>query len=167
MVYGFCLRLVRIPVIAEEITSDVFVKLWEKRLHLNRNISVKGILFKITHDLCINSLKKIARVKELKKEFLRHYLPEYQNVEKELAFFEYLNIAQEAIEKLPPRRKEVFKLHYINSMNPEQIALKTGISKSTVNVHIHKASKFIKSYLHSHPEVMINSFLLAVLYNIV
>ena len=48
------------------------------------------------------------------------------------------------VEKLPPKRKEIFKLRYFDGMNNQAIAEQLNISTNTVREHLARARKFLK-----------------------
>ena len=64
-------------------------------------------------------------------------------------------IAYAAVNQLPPRRKEVFKMCKFDGKTYVQTATDLGISRNAVKDHIVKASKFIKGYFLKHAEVSI------------
>lgn len=55
---------------AEEATTDVFVKLWQKSEIIDSDHNILPLLYKITKDTVFNYLKKIARDNRLKQRFV-------------------------------------------------------------------------------------------------
>ena len=53
----------------------------------------------------------------------------------------------EAINELPDKCKEVFKLSYLHDMKNKEIADTLGISLRTVEAHMYKALKFLRERL--------------------
>ena len=154
-VYHYALKLVRRREVAEEITSDVFVKLWKKRTTLLHNISVEGLLFKITRDYCVSYLRKIARNTAQRQAFIDHYFEDLSNkIEADIAFKEGLAIAQAAIEKLPPKCRTVFRLRYFNDLSLRQISEELNISTNTVQNHLTKGTQIVKAYLKSNSDLV-------------
>jgi RNA polymerase sigma-70 factor (ECF subfamily) len=56
-----------------------------------------------------------------------------------------LAILVEAVEELPPKCKEAFKLHKFQGLSHEEVALRMGISRNMVEKHIIKALLRIRS----------------------
>lgn len=159
-VYGYCLKLVNSYPIAEEITGDVFVRLWEKRHILDTSFSISGLLFKITKDFVWNYLKRESR--KNRKQSVGHLdrqTSSFTSVESDLILHDYLTIAECAIRQLPEKRQMVFNLRYKAGMDNREIARQLDISESTVRVHIMKATQFLKTYFKSHPEMPFFFFL--------
>ncbi len=65
-----------------------------------------------------------------------------------------------AVDKLPPRQREVFTMSRLEHLSHEQIAAKLNISKAAVNWHIVQALNTLRTYLANYPEVLI--FLIAI-----
>ena len=160
-VYGFCLKLVAEPQLAEEITVDVFVKIWEKRAKINVDLPIKHLLFKITRDYIWNQLKKQSKRTDQEEQYLSsrtHFTP--PKVESDMILQDYLDYAEHAINKLPEKRRLVFLLHYKTGLNNQEIAQKLNISETTVRVHLSKAIKFLRDSFQSNQEIVFAVLLL-------
>jgi RNA polymerase sigma-70 factor (ECF subfamily) len=154
-VYGYCLRLIDDHPAAQEITEDVFVRLWEKREIVDASLTINGLLLKITKDFAWNYLKKTSRQARQRSRYAleQHRPPPAPSIESELIFRDYLDIAEAAIRQLPEKRQLVFNLRYKNGLDNREIAHRLNISETTVRVHLLKATQFLRSYLASHPEI--------------
>lgn len=153
-VYGYCLKLTEAYPIAEEITEDVFVRLWEKRHIIDPSLSPGGLLLKITKDFVWNYFKKSSREHRQQSEYtLSKASPNPDNIESDLIFKDYLKIAETAIKQLPEKRQIVFNLRYKSGLDNQEIAEYLDISETTVRVHLFKATRFLRNYLRSHPEI--------------
>ncbi|MBO9572917.1 MAG: sigma-70 family RNA polymerase sigma factor, partial [Chitinophagaceae bacterium] len=71
---------------------------------------------------------------------------------------ELAGIMEDAIEALPPRRKEIFKLSRNENLTYEQIAARLNISRSTVREHMVEALVFLRHYLKKHGDIIISFF---------
>lgn len=154
-IYHYALKFVRNKEVAEEITSDVFVKLWAKRADLFLDISVDRLLYKITRDYCLSHLRKIAKDKTLRESFINHYFADLSNkIEDEISFKEGLAVAQAAIESLPPKCRAVFQLRYFNDLSLRQIAEELNISPNTVQNHLTKGTRLVKMHLKTNSDLV-------------
>ncbi len=153
-VYGYSLRICGNYPIAEEITQDVFVRLWQKRASIIPSDSISPLLFKITKDLVWNYLRTNSRIKDQSRQFTERTLSSIKpTIETELLLEEYLTITDQAVRKLPPKRRTAFNLHYREGLDNRRIAQQMKISESTVRVHLSKASKFLRDFMRTHPEM--------------
>ena len=144
--YRFSLRFLKVPELAEEITQDVFVKVWEMRWQLDANRNVESFLFTVTKNLTLNLLEKASREERLRQEIGLHLYkeslidgsPDDLNSEKRL---------HEVILKLPAQRQTVLRLSKFDGMSYEAIGQQLGISKGTVSDHLVKALRFLRANL--------------------
>ena len=60
----------------------------------------------------------------------------------------------EAIDSLPPKSREVFIMSYLDDMSNKEISAKLGISLSTVENHIYKALKLLRSSLSDEKSML-------------
>src|SRR5690606_26728660 len=109
---------------AEELVSDVFANLWVNQHKYSFSLTFTGFLYKMVQNSCLNYLKhkKVENkyVNYLTENNLLHeslFVRENTIVTKELEF--YIN---EAIENLPDRCKEVFKLSRYEEKKNKEIA---------------------------------------------
>lgn len=154
-VYYYCLKFVGRQEVAEELTSDVFVKLWEKRHKLRTDISLQGLLYKISRDHALSYLRQIARHTEQRKAFIENYLLTHSNPTEESLFLkEGLEIAERAIDRLPPKCRQVFRLRYLDGLSLHQISGKLQISTNTVQNHLQKGTRLVKGYLEEHSDLV-------------
>ena len=68
-----------------------------------------------------------------------------ENTENSVIFNDFYNKAQTCIEKMPPKRKMVYKLSRQEGMSAKEIAEELGISKRTVEGHIAEALNFLRA----------------------
>lgn len=99
---------------AEEIVSDVFVKLWNIREKVNITISIKGYLVKAVHNTSLNYLERLRSKNKLTDSLtnsdyeLLAWDSDYplgQIYEKEI-----MNILVQGISELPNACREIFLL---------------------------------------------------------
>ncbi|MEN8230661.1 MAG: RNA polymerase sigma-70 factor [Bacteroidota bacterium] len=154
-VFGYCMKLCGDYSDAEEITVDVFVRLWEKRTIVDPSVPIGPLLFKITKDLVWNHLRKTSREKAQLHSFVQKKSGQFHDpsVEAQLTLNDYLNITNSAVKKLPPKRRTVFILHYKDGLDNKQISEQLNISESTVRVHLMKASRYLRDFMRAHPEM--------------
>ena len=161
-IYGFCLKLTGQQSVSEEITSDVFVRLWHKRKIVDPSFPISHFLFKITRDLVWNYLKKETKESRQQLQYaLEWNASNPPTADSELILKDYLAIAETAINQLPEKRREVFLLHYQSNLDNYEIARQLDISESTVRVHLSKAIQFLRNYLKSHPDMLFLVFAVA------
>jgi len=145
--FGFILNILKTESDAEEIMQEVFLKIWEMHEDIKSYASFNSFLYTITYNKSINLIrKKITDRKYI--DFLKTR-PEltYPSVIDDMQFEELNAEIKSLIEKLPPRQKEVFLLSRENELSYKEIADKLNISKNTIENHMVRALKFLKTNL--------------------
>ena len=142
--YNFSYGLVKDYDTAAEIVQEVFVTLWEKREQVNIELSFNNYIFTIAY----NSIRKYFRSKSIEtrvKNQLINNLPNIiENTDESIIYNELLEIANKAIEKIPPKRRMVYKLSRQEWLRIKEIAARLQISTRTAENHLAKALKFLE-----------------------
>ncbi|WP_341837604.1 RNA polymerase sigma-70 factor [Chitinophaga pollutisoli] len=147
-VYAHILSFLKNAAHAEEITQDIFLKLWENRQRLPALESFRNFLFIVTRNRIFSELRK---KKELPAEPENFLLEEPQMVpDRQLDYKEFYHQVMEAIEQLPAQKKRVFKMYRMEQMSRQEIMRETGLSYGTVNQYLVEAVTFLKSRLRNN-----------------
>jgi RNA polymerase sigma-70 factor (ECF subfamily) len=146
-IYRKLLKMVRVDVIAEELVQDVFVKIWERRHHIDPDLSFKSYLYIIAQNLVYDLYRKVAREERLQEVIKAANSELYMHVEEGVFLKETSEILNQAINNLPSQQKLVFTLCKLEGKSYEDASAVLGISTSTINSHIVKATRSIKGYM--------------------
>jgi len=144
------LKLVKHPETAEEILQDIFIVVWEKRNTIDIHTSIRAYLFRIGENKVYDFFRKARRDKVLYAHVKAAASEQYTHIEESLLFRENEQLLQAAVASLPPTRRQVFELCKLQGQTYEQVSNLLGISTSTVNDHIVKATRSIRQYFYSH-----------------
>lgn len=142
MLYKNLLILVKSSQIADEVLQDLFVKVWEKRATIQINGNLADYLYRIGENLVYDFFRSAARDRQLKEQ-LNYYLA----TDSALLLDEPIEneaLLVKAIDELPPQRRRIFRLCKIEGKSYQEVSSLLGISVSTVNDHIVKATKAIQ-----------------------
>lgn len=145
--FRFAFSLLKNEEDAKEIVQETFIKIWEKRAGIDSSKSFKSYFFTISYNLIIDHLR--IRLKDQKfRESLGAYFENQIEFQAEKIDYDILkNEINEAIEKLPERRKQLYLLSRESGLSHKEIARKLGITPKTVENQIGLALKQIKNYL--------------------
>ncbi|RYE29053.1 MAG: RNA polymerase sigma-70 factor [Sphingobacteriaceae bacterium] len=146
-VYIYVLKVVKSQFLAEEITQEIFIKLWLYRNKLSEINNLDGFIFKIVRNQALNHLRKAAYDERLLKEILAFAAPEQNNVDEKIIAADYQLLVQQALDCLSPQRRLVYELSRKKGLNYEEIACQLNLSRNTVKNHIVSALKHIHNYL--------------------
>lgn len=133
---------------AEDVVQDVFLHIWNHQITLEETGNVKSLLFTATRNKALEVLRKNAARDRL-HENVRYLTPDHTlNVaDEEMDKFLLIEHLYICIRQLPPKCGEVFTLSKVNGLSYTRISEKLGISVKTVENHMSKAFRLLKTML--------------------
>jgi RNA polymerase sigma-70 factor (family 1) len=146
-VYGYVMAITHSPYSAEEITQEIFIKLWLCRDILHQVDNLDGYIFTIARHKTLNHLRKAAYDTRLLRELQGLAMTEDNNVEERTLVREYDQLISDALTLLSPQRRIVYQLSRNQGLNHEEIAHHLHLSRNTVKNHMVEALRFIRHYL--------------------
>lgn len=133
---------------AEEIVSDVFIKIWNDRSRLLEIDDLQLYIYVAVKNNSLRKLKQISRKSTLSIDALNIEMDSlYQNPEQKILSNESLRDIDSAINNLPQRAKLIFKLAKEDRMKYKEIASLLNISVKTVDHQLAIALKKITTTL--------------------
>jgi RNA polymerase sigma-70 factor (family 1) len=148
----------------EELTQDVFVRIWEKRGHLAKVESLKDYLFLVTRNVVFNYLRSL-KVQQKVRDLEGVAEQAADDVEGDYLFRQYYKLAQEAMEKLSPGRRKVLKMSIDDGMSLDEIATELNISRAGVKKQLYAATAFVRQYLQDRGEITVLLFVFLSLFD--
>jgi RNA polymerase sigma-70 factor (family 1) len=148
-VYRFVLKNIRDKDEAEDITHDVFLKLWQNRATFSETIPADAQLLVIARQLVINNYKRdLTKRKVLSYWEQDAVLSTSEDSAEQLLRTNELTLAiDEAVQCLPPKRREIFEKSRYEGLSYDEIALQMEISRNTVESQMVKALHFLRGKL--------------------
>lgn len=142
----FAFSYVKSKQLSEEIVSDVFIKIWQKRETLHNIGNLKLYLFTSTRNTAINYLKKQKGAPlELAEDYWVELNSVYFDPEKLMITAEMMDRIQKAIQSLPPKCKLIFKLVKEEELKYKEVAALLDLSIKTVENQMTLALKKISA----------------------
>lgn len=146
-VYTQVYAVVKSEYAAEEITQEIFIKLWENQERLKDIKNLNAYLYTVSRNYALNYLRKIASNLRMTNELMRIAVTVGNNTDSVLQVSEYKNLIFKAICKLSPQRRIVYELSKEQGLSYDEIAAQLNLSKNTVKNHLLAALEFIRNYL--------------------
>jgi RNA polymerase sigma-70 factor (ECF subfamily) len=156
--YGYVLAIAHSPYAAEEITQEIFIKLWLCRDLLHEVENLDGYIFTIARNRTLNYLRKAANDSRLLRELQALTMPSRNDVEERAMVMEYDRLTRDAVSLLSPQRRLVFQLSRDGGLKHEEIAEQLHLSQHTVKNHMVEALRFIRRYLGQHGSLLVLLF---------
>ena len=124
---------------AEEVVSDVFLKLWNNRKNLRIDSSLKAYLKISVRNQSIDYLRKQIKLKRI-EETVRNKDDEFQPCpESQMILRELEDHVELVIRQLPPKGQHIFRLSRYNGLKYKEIAQHLNISIKTVETHMRRS----------------------------
>jgi RNA polymerase sigma-70 factor (ECF subfamily) len=132
---------------SRELVQDIFLETWEKRFTLSIKCSVKAYLFTSVYHKSLNWLRAF----KIRDQYARNPV-EIQNwfpgiIAREPDDPLRIEVIEKEIRMLPDRCREVFTRSVILGENQSEIATFLGLSPKTVENHLARAKKILRSRL--------------------
>lgn len=144
---NFAIDMVKQRTVAEEIVSDVFIKIWNKQEELLLIEKLRVFLFVAVKNKCYNHLRDHSFWKVTVEEDSAASLTSDYNPADDLAFRELQHQLHMAVEQLPEQCKQVFKMIREDGLKFKEVAEILQISPRTVETQLYRAIKKIRLVL--------------------
>ncbi|KAA3618344.1 MAG: RNA polymerase sigma factor [Calditrichaeota bacterium] len=155
-VYTLALQMVKSKQVAEELTQDVFIKVFKKINTFAEKSKFSTWLYTITYRSSLNYLEKkqiVFNLSELEhennsdgNEILANNI---DDAEENYTFeeSEKQKILWSAIDRLPVQQGSIIMLHYLQQFSIREISEMMTIPASTVKTHLFRGRGLLKSIL--------------------
>ncbi len=138
---------------AEDVTQEVFVKLWQYRDKIEKNKLTPWIM-RVTHNQCIDLIRK----KKADKSRFGVPVDDHLNVtsqksdktlnpESHYEYSELQKLMLNALERLPEKTKSMLLLHYFQGYKYDVIGKILNTNVNTIKVGIHRGKKLLRDIL--------------------
>lgn len=145
----YAFTLVKNQSISEDIVQRLFVNLWEKRTELNIQ-EIKAYLYRSVHNFSMNELKK------MKRSYLHEDIETTNDIKTSVSPSDFVHQEEledkieMAIQSLPEKCGEVFRMSRIQELSYKEIAERLEISVKTVENHMGKALRLMRLELSEY-----------------
>ncbi|MES2701076.1 MAG: RNA polymerase sigma-70 factor [Bacteroidota bacterium] len=146
--HAYACSILRDEATAEEMVQQVFYRLWERREEIDVRESVTGYLYRAVHNDCLNYLKH-AGVKAAYRTHALHTGSEEHGTD-HLALKELQQRIDTAMNELPEQCRAVFQMSRFEDLKYREIADKLDISVKTVETHMGKALRYLRTKLSDY-----------------
>jgi len=150
-VYVFIQRRIDDRELARELTSDVFLEVWEQADRFRGDAKVSTWIFGIARFKSLEAMRGQRRFKRSRIESggdeLISRVPESRSTATQLGARDELRRIAEAMERLPRDQREALMLVVVEGLEPEEIASRQRISRETVKTRVSRARRALRRIL--------------------
>lgn len=149
--YSYILKITESKEIAEDTVHDVFLKIWFNRKSLPEILNINAYLYRMAHNHAYNGIRRMAKETLIMAELERQSGYEASDPNDKLVRKEVRTFIYDAVNKLTPQQKEVFRMSREEGLKQEEIAQRLNISIFTVKKHLTDALNYLRKEIsHSY-----------------
>ena len=156
---NFALKYLKVETASEEVVQEMFISIWEKRQKLRVQSSLKAYLFVSVKNRSLNYLNSKATQVSKKSHSTSADDPiqisDESSIENALRDEELQTLVHEAIQSLPARCQEIFRLNRLEGLSYQQVADHLKLSKKTVEAQMGIAFKKLREFIKKRWEYMV------------
>jgi RNA polymerase sigma-70 factor (ECF subfamily) len=150
----FARRLVNDVAMAQDIVTDVFVKLWQKKGDFDTIYSAKAFLYISTRNACLNHNHKVKYQSRI-RENIRQQSNEIEvHQMNEFIHAEVVRQVHHLVSGLPEKCKEVMELSYKKGLDCHEIARRMRLSVHTVRNQKSRGVHLIRNRFNFRQELV-------------
>lgn len=138
---------------ADDVVQEGFLELWNRMDALDTHgPQIESYLYKTIYSRALNYLKRYkkistATIEDVNEMRMTCFFSSVGDGERDMEVAELNLKINQAIGDLPDKCREIFVLSYLKDMKNSEIALMMNVSVRTVEAHIYKALKTLRSRL--------------------
>lgn len=149
--------------VSEEIVSESFYKLWQRRDRMTCYETIRSFLFLVTRNACYDYMGSAYQKKVSFSEDNWLNIPEADNdVLGQMIYVELLMQIAHELEKLPQQQADVFRLSFLEGFSTQEICEALGTNPSSVYFAKSKALSTLRIIFREKDINLYMSFLLLV-----
>ena len=148
-IYRFVFIKVSSQEIAEDLTSEAFIKAWQVFSKDSKKIeNQSAFLYKIARNLVIDYYRKKSRFQYISSDYSQIIDPRSSNLEEMAATGSDFDRVAKALGDINDSYREVIVLHYLDDLKTPEIAKIINKSDGTVRVLLHRALNALRENLN-------------------
>jgi RNA polymerase sigma-70 factor (ECF subfamily) len=129
--------------LAEDVTQDVFVRVWQQREAIVRSDHPRAYICRIAHNLAIDRLRHRERERSFAIEEVAITSRNYDDTERS----DMVMLTKRFISELPDKQRIIIHLRDVEGYEFEEIARSIESDEASVRVNLSRARKRVKEQL--------------------
>ena len=130
----------------KDVAQETLLTYWQNRADFEDIFKVKGYLYRVARNRCLNMIRR----EQVDEHFVKEALTESEAYfENEVIRQETYLLVQNAVDKLPPQMRRIIR-YSLEGLNNPQIAKEMGIGEGTVKSLKQTAYRKLKDQLKEY-----------------
>ena len=139
IVEQFVLSLLKRKEEADDITQNIFLKIWENRSSMSGVHSFRAYLFKMVRNAVYDTFSRRKPTSGLQDSMELGDILRSEDMEGKISAKDLNMLMNMAVENMPEQRRRVFRMSRRDGLSHKEISMQLGISTKTVEYHMAKA----------------------------
>ncbi|MDR0547514.1 MAG: RNA polymerase sigma-70 factor [Dysgonamonadaceae bacterium] len=153
-IYHFAAATLYDKTLAEDITQNVFLSLWEHRQTIDPEKNFSAYLYTIAKNMVFRETEKMFLAFRYEEILKTRFREEDNSDEANIDAQSLEELILQLINQLPEARKKVFLLRFKSDLSNKEIAQTLSISEENVEMQVRRSLDYIRKHLHKHVTVM-------------
>ena len=136
----------------EDIVQELFVSVWDKQKDSLPEGELLPYMKVAVRNNCLSFLNNQRTYEKVSTD--DRTLELAADNSETTASKDYTQMLDTILQEMPPKCREVFTMSKLQKLKYKEIALHLNISEKTVESHMGKAIKIIRTYMAQHPTIM-------------
>ena len=146
-IYNFILGMLEDPHKAEDLTQELFLRLWTRHETISQDKSFEAYIFTISRNLVLKEFRRRKTALSYRDYLMDTADSSAETTEQDVAYDLMEQSVLSAIESLPPARRQIYVKQKFESKSVRQIAAEMGLSPKTIENQLYQANKYMKEKL--------------------
>ncbi|MDR3007242.1 MAG: RNA polymerase sigma-70 factor [Sphingobacterium sp.] len=147
-VYDMCCYYLKETEMAKDLTQNIFLDLWERRVNFESRVDMEKYLTRCSKFQVLNYFRYARRIELLALEDMpEQHTADYLRPDLQMQYKEIEERIERQMQKLSEPARTVFYLSRREYLSYKQIAERLGISTSTVEYHISNSLRTLRREL--------------------
>jgi len=140
---------------SDDVTQEVFVKVWSNAYGFDGRYSLSTWIYRITTNLCYDKLRRrrVLDFLSISPSLYEMSAPQALSPEEDYITKETWEIFCRASRGLSPKQRTVFTLRDLEELSTEEVAAITGLTPDQIKSNLHIARKKVRSELEKYGKV--------------
>jgi RNA polymerase sigma-70 factor (ECF subfamily) len=147
--HSFIKKFLKTETDVDDIIQEVFIKLWENRTKINNVETFNSWIFTVTKNIIITLFREKVKQSGYESYVRNIVVQDVGFIDTTLEYNEIREKVEKIINRLPEKRKQIFKLSREQGLSNKEIAAQLEISVKTVEDHMMHSIRFLHKNLES------------------
>ncbi len=149
--FNFVLSMTKNKELTDDIVQLAYIKMWKQIEKFSNHPKPEALVYVTVKNVFLDEIKKYNRnrVRALRLDNNDHQVQQLPATENNDSS-DIISLIHKKLEFLPARIKNIYNLYCFEELTPKEIAKKLKISRTTVQVNIETAERYLRQELKNH-----------------